>query len=95
MDMIQIGAYATAIGVIGAGLTKIYKTIKLIDNKIEEFDKNLKSNTLSTLRLVIINSEMPLKERLKAGAEYTDLGGNGEVHALYEFLCDEYKKNCK
>lgn len=95
MDIIQIGAYVTAIGVIGVGLSKIYKTIKMIDDKIVEFDKNLKSNTLSTLRLVIINEKMPLTERLKAGAEYTKLGGNGEVHALYDFLCDEYKKNCK
>lgn len=95
MDIIQISAYVTAIGVIGLGLSKIYKTIKLIDNKIVEFNNNLNENTLSTLRLVIINEKMPLTERLKAGAEYTKLGGNGEVHALYDFLCEEYKKNCK
>ena len=95
MDIIQIAAYVTAIGVIALGLSKIYKTIKLIDDKIVEFNDNLTENTLSTLRLVIINEKMPLNERLKSGMKYTEMGGNGEVHALYEFLCEEYKKNCK
>lgn len=69
----QIAGYITAImtifGFIVAivkGVKAVYKFARKIETKIDNFDGNLMENTLSTLRLVIINEDMPLPERLKA-----------------------------
>jgi hypothetical protein len=69
----QIAGYITAvmtiagfIVVIVKGIKAVYKFARKIETKIDNFDSNLMENTLSTLRLVIINEKMPLSERLKA-----------------------------
>lgn len=76
-------------------LWKLHTLIRKVEKKIDNFEDNLNSNTLHTLRLVIINKEMPLSERLKAGKEYVEKGGNGEIHTLYEALQDKYKTQIK
>ena len=66
MDIIKIASYITAITVTAVFLYKIYKIVSGVEKKINKFEVNLQENTLSTLRLVIINEQMPLSERLKA-----------------------------
>lgn len=92
---ILISTFLTAITTIVVFLYKLYKLIKNVDTKFEGFEKNLQTNTLSTLRLIIINEDMPLSERVSAGEEYVKLGGNGAIHAKYEALKELYKEECK
>lgn len=91
----QVIAGGTVILTVLGFLWKAYKLIRKIEKKIDRFENNLNGNTLNTLRLVIINKEMPLSERLKAGKEYVEKGGNGEVHTLYEALQEQYKEEMK
>ena len=91
----EIIAAVVTISVVLGFLWKVYKLIRKVEIKIDSFENNLNSNTLHTLRLVIINKEMPLSERLKAGKEYVEKGGNGEIHTLYEALQEQYKKEVK
>ena len=71
--ILKIASILTAITVIAGAvkglirlISNFYKFMRKIETKIDNFDENLKENTLSTLRLVIINEDMPLPERLKA-----------------------------
>lgn len=89
-----IAGGAFILSIIGF-LWKAHKLISSIEKKVDNFEENLNSNTLHTLRLVIINKDMPLSERLKAGKEYVEKGGNGEVHALYDALQEQYKEEMK
>ena len=41
---------------------------------------------MSILRLTVMDSDMPMSERLIAGKEYLHRGGNGDVKAYYENL---------
>lgn len=91
----KISTYIAAITTIATFIFKTYKLVQNLVNKFEDFEKNLNQNTLSTLRLTIINEKMPLSERLNAGKLYVDMGGNGEIHALYDLLCEEYKEKMK
>lgn len=95
MDIIAIAGTITAITTIVVFLYKIYKLISGVEKKINKFENNLNDNTLSTYRLVIINEDMPLSERLNAGKKYVDMGGNGEIHALYDALQEQYKEKVK
>ena len=70
MNAVQIiittGSVITAITAIITAIVSIYKLVRSVEKKIDRFENNLNDNTLSTLRLVIINEKMPLSERLKA-----------------------------
>ena len=50
---------------------------------------------MCNLRLTIMSEEMPIEERLKAGEEYVNRGGNGAVKCKYKELQDAYLKNLR
>jgi len=47
--------------------------------RIPEIEKHCLENYLTGLRLTIMNDDMPIGERITAGATYLKLGGNGEI----------------
>lgn len=80
-DIVSSSLFATLIGVS----IKIF----FVGKKIL---KEQTANRMSILQLKITNKDMPLEERIKAGKEYLDLGGNGTVKIMYSELLDEYKQ---
>ena len=68
-------------GIIGAIVTivsffySLYKVAKKIDSIVHSIDEN----TMYTLKLVILNKELSIEERIHAGDRYISLGGNGYV----------------
>lgn len=93
--IITVGAVCAAILSIAGVIKLLYSVIKQMNkmsNESKEQSKTLKDVELNVLRLTIMSSEMPLSERITAGDIYTKKGGNGAVHAKYEELLEEYKK---
>ena len=86
--------FGSVLGVLGI-LWKIFKTIrdfvKTDRESKEEPQKTIqtlvdhdKEQYLGILRLTIMSSEMPIKERVLAGENYVKEGGNGAVKRYYE-----------
>ena len=81
-------------GIIGAIVTivsffySLYKVSKKIDSIVHSIDEN----TMYTLKLVILNKELSIEERIHAGDRYISLGGNGYVKLVYKHLLDEVEK---
>lgn len=102
----QLSEILLSIAGIAGAIFTIYKTVALIvekirkciqffrnlSEKIETCERHTKENYLRSLQLVIMSSEMPLEERLKAGEEYVSRGGNGEIKAKYKVLQQEYEE---
>ncbi len=59
---------------------------------IEQMKPHQREQYLAILRLTIMNTEMPISERLIAGKKYVDEGENGDVKAYYEKLIAEHTK---
>lgn len=57
-----------------------------IEEKVDKLTEHNDLQYLSLLRLTVIDSDMPMSERLIAGKEYLKRGGNGDVKAFYENL---------
>ena len=57
-----------------------------IENKVDKLAEHSDLQYLSLLRLTVMDSDMPMSERLMAGREYITRGGNGDVKAFYENL---------
>ena len=56
------------------------------DERLERLEKHSLRQYMSILRLTVMDSDMPMSERLMAGQEYLDLDGNGDVKKYYEHL---------
>lgn len=66
-----------------------------IDDHFKNLDKDLRENTLMTLKIVIMNDELSLEERIIAGEKYIRLGGNGFVKEIYNKLLEKKIENMK
>lgn len=85
--IIKIGGVAGAISAIIALGVQIKKVVKFFLNMKEDVAclvTHDREQYLSILRLTVMNSEMPISERLIAGQKYIENGGNGDVKHYYE-----------
>lgn len=57
-----------------------------IEGKVDKLAEHNDLQYLSLLRLTVMDSDMPMSERLIAGKEYLARGGNGDVKKYYEDL---------
>ncbi len=57
-----------------------------IEKKLDKLTTHNELQYMSLLRLTVMDSDMPMSERLVAGREYLDRGGNGDVKKFYEGL---------
>ena len=66
---------------------KVVEEVKSLKEDVKTQEEHTKKNYLGILRLTIMSEEMPVSERIIAGKEYIDHGGNGDVSKFYkEFL---------
>ena len=84
----SIPAICTLIGVIISNHSANKKMAAQVQKLEEKQDKNY----LGILRLTIMSEEMPVSERIIAGKEYIDHGGNGDVKKFYQNFLKEHTK---
>ena len=63
-----------------------------MEKKVDQLVEHDEDQYLSILRLTIMNSEMPISERIIAGDKYEKKGGNGEVKQYYKKMLEEHTK---
>jgi len=95
--LLLIAGGTGAITGIVAFILKVVKTIRKIaawftnlDKRLDEIEKHTKKNWLQGLKLTIVNDDIPIEERLRAGEAYVANDGNGEIKAKYKLLQKEY-----
>lgn len=67
-------------------------TLDTLTGKVDSLERHQRDNYLGILRLEIMSEEMPIAERIIAGKEYIDNGGNGEVKAFYQAFIKKHTK---
>lgn len=87
--IILAGSCVGALTTIVVTCVKIFKKVNEWIDTVKEDRKHIKENYLDIKRLVITSPYMPLSERIKAGDEYIEAGGNGEVRHLYQTLIEK------
>ena len=92
--IIKAGAVAAAITAIIVLAVKVRNAVRFFAEMKKSLDtlvQHDKEQHLEILRLTIMNSEMPIAERIIAGQKYIEKGGNGDVKKYYE----EYLRHLK
>lgn len=88
--IILLSSFVGAIEVI---LYRVKKYIKdTMKDEIDPIKKELKKNSLNTMKNTICNENIPLSERLSVGKEYIELGGNGAVKIYIHKLEEEFER---
>lgn len=97
--LLLIAGVATALTTISVFVKKIVNKVKNCINffkglqtQINTIEKHCKENYMRELQIIIMSEEMPIEERLRAGAEYVNDGGNGAVKAKYRVLLKKYEE---
>lgn len=88
-QLILMASIITSITIIITATVKVLKMIGALYTKIHEFQESIDENTMYTLKLVVLNENLDIEERISAGKRYLELGGNGFVHAVYDKLVEE------
>ena len=86
MDVIEIAAIITAIGVIVGTVLKIHSILNRLERKFDDYDNMLKENTLHILKMALLSEDLPITDRINAGKRYLELGGNGYGKIVYNQL---------
>lgn len=96
MYIITISKFIASLMTIITFLIGAYKYAKKFEQRFDNIDihftsldKDLKENTLMTLKLVIMNDDLSLEERIAAGEKYVSLGGNGFIKEIYNKLVEK------
>ena len=63
-----------------------------MDNRICTLEEHADEHYRRLLVMEIMEENLPIEERLKAGEKYVAKGWNGSVKARYELLLEEYKE---
>lgn len=91
-SILYLASLLTALTIIVTTFIKIFKVMKVVADKIHEFQEIMEENTMYTLKLVILNEDLSLEERIHAGDRYIELHGNGYVHSIYDQLKKEVEQ---
>lgn len=92
--IIKFGSVLSALIVLWKILVFCRTHVKHVSESVEDLKQTIETlvahdreQHLAILRLTIMNSEMPISERVIAGQKYIKDGGNGDVAAYYrEYL---------
>lgn len=90
--IILLGSLISAIGILISALIKLYTFIKKVDTKFENYEETIKQNTISILKLALLDENLPISDRLHAGEQYLALGGNGYGKIVYEKILKQYEE---
>ena len=89
------GEIIALIGMAGMILVAVINAIaqsKSISKRLDKMENHDRKQYLSILRLTIMSEEMPVSERIVAGKEYIEQGGNGDVKQFYQDFLDKHTK---
>lgn len=101
-----IGVIAGALSAAGGLIASVWKIWKKMKSKLNEIIEKInaqgtqidtlvkhdKTQYLSILRLTVMTDSIPLSERIAAGREYLEAGGNGDVKTYIETHLLPYDK---
>lgn len=86
-----IAGIFSGLGVILGALWKVHRLLTKLEKKYDEMNEMIKENTMYILKIAVSDEEIPLVERIHAGKDYIDLGGNGVIKKKYDHLVEEYE----
>ncbi len=77
---------------LNGSIDALKSSVDRMDNRICTLEEHADEHYRRLLVMEIMEENLPVEERLKAGEKYVAKGWNGPVKARYELLLEEYKQ---
>lgn len=84
-----IASVITSLTVIISCIVKMYKLARRVEEKLESYDKNIEELNLHLNKMALLDTNLPVVDRLHAGEWYLAHGGNGFGKKVYNQLLEE------
>ena len=95
MEAVWITLIESVLTFLGICVTVYFSNKKAnakLEAKVDKLVEHDEDQYMSILRLTIMNSEMPISERIIAGDKYVKKNGNGDVKKYYQKMLEEHTK---
>ena len=95
MEAVWITLIESVLTFLGICVTVYFSNKKAnakLEAKVDKLVEHDEDQYMSILRLTIMNSEMPISERIIAGDKYVKKNGNGDVKKYYQRMLKEHTK---
>lgn len=95
MNEVWIALIESVLTFLGICVTVYFSNKKAnakLEAKVDKLVEHDEDQYMSILRLTIMNSEMPISERIIAGDKYVKKNGNGDVKKYYQRMLEEHTK---
>lgn len=76
-------------------MEQLKSSFERVEVKVNTLENHLRENYRRILMMEIMEENLPMEERLKAGEAYVKEGWNGAVKTLYLTLQEEYQESLK
>ena len=88
----EIIAIISLVGMVLVAVIQAIANSKAVGKRLEKIEEHSQKQYLAILRLTVMSEEMPISERIIAGKEYIDRGGNGDVKIFYKEFLSKHTK---
>lgn len=95
MSEVWIALIESVLTFLGICVTVYFSNKKAnakLEAKVDKLVEHDEDQYMNILRLTIMNSEMPISERIIAGDKYVKRNGNGDVKKYYQKMLEEHTK---
>lgn len=89
LDLVSVASLITSATVVLTCVYKLYNLARRVENKLDAYDKNLAQLNLHLNKMALLDTNMPIMDRIHAGELYLANGGNGLGKKVYEQLLSE------
>ena len=79
----------TSLTAIISCIVKVYKLARRVEEKLGSYDKNIEQLNLHLNKMALLDTNLPIIDRLHAGEWYLAHGGNGLGKKVYKQLLEE------
>lgn len=87
--LIEIASLITSATVVLTCMYKVYTLARNVEKKIDSYDRNIEELNLHLNKMALLDTNLPLVDRIHAGEWYLAHGGNGIGKKIYEQLLEE------
>lgn len=88
----EIIAIISLAGMVLVAIIQALANSKAVGRRLDKIEEHSQKQYLALLRLTVMSEEMPVSERIIAGKEYIDRGGNGDVKTFYKEFVKQHTK---
>lgn len=95
LDTSAIATLITSVGSVAAIVIPVIRSNQAVQRHLKSQDASILVLGRDMKRLIVHDDKCTIEERINAGKEYVDMGGNGSTEVYLRTLMQKYKEACE